>query len=850
MSNNKAYRKIAVSSMATAAAVAGIAPAVSAAEFDGYSDVDSSNSHYEGIKSLTEQGVIKGYEDGSFGVWDNVTRQQVAVMLAGALDLDTPTDVAGVLSAYDDVDEDSLYAEQIAAVTAADVFSGDNGQFNPDGDITREQMASVLVLAYGLDKYDVPDVDVNLDGVGDSHADRVQALANLDITNQLEDYRSEEGITRGSFSTMLHEAQKIVAPANVESVSAINPTTLSLSGIGLLNLDADQITVEGNEVVSLNPSNDGQSATVTLDDKLAPYKEYTVSVTVDGETEEFTVEFTPLDVKNVEVTTTVIDDDKDGQRLGFSVNGEGVDLDYLTNVLGWSVEFQADKDVFENGATTPVSTSESGEISDEDVEINDTFNAKVVLTKDGTTVESDYVEVKVVNDNETPAIGSVALENDNNAAGDNAFDMNSTTLVTGETAKVTGINSSSGDVIDITGSRSYSSSDNRVVTVDNATDEIKAVAPGTATVTVTAGLQTYEIDVTVTNEERVVSNIVPSKSEVKVAPGVNATVDVTAYDQYGDPIQTNDNEVEEASDLTVPELNTDKNGEASLTIDLTGTNAVDPGTYPVYLKANGIVLGQYDVVVTEDNVANTPKIEGADTVAVGENIDLTANLYTKSGGFVESLEATNASGALKDNKGNTYTVESVDKNVATVATSLGSSALTVTGVTEGSTEFVLKDENDNQVAKYVVNVTNDTIQITSVDWLVDGDTITNQDVDIDLYDALEIEDVTDDSGNNVDSIVRSLSLNVDTTAKVRVEDISTNEATFYVDFDDDGSNNNDDVVVGTVEVTEDPNSNFTASNLDSILTTDVGDEGSLIFTISDDDSGDVLSSTTLNVNVK
>ncbi|RYG72974.1 S-layer homology domain-containing protein, partial [Lentibacillus lipolyticus] len=104
MSNKKIYRNIAVSSLAATAAVAVVAPAVSADSVVKFTDVQEGDSHYEGIMALAEQGIVAGYEDGSFGVYDNVTRQQVAVMLANALNLDTPADVDSVLSVYDDVD--------------------------------------------------------------------------------------------------------------------------------------------------------------------------------------------------------------------------------------------------------------------------------------------------------------------------------------------------------------------------------------------------------------------------------------------------------------------------------------------------------------------------------------------------------------------------------------------------------------------------------------------------------------------------------------------------------------------------------------------------------------------------
>lgn len=217
----KNYRKFAVSSMAATAAVAAVAPVASAADSIEYTDVKPGDTHYEGIMALSEQGVIQGYPDGSFGVYDNVTRQQVAVMLTKALELETPADVGSVLDVYSDVNADSLYADSIAAVTEAGIFTGNNGEFNPGDDITREQMTTVLVLGLDLADYNTEEnVQVNLSNVSPSHDARVQILANLELTNQLDDFRPTEEISRGAFSTMLNNTLTVVGPVVVKSVSA------------------------------------------------------------------------------------------------------------------------------------------------------------------------------------------------------------------------------------------------------------------------------------------------------------------------------------------------------------------------------------------------------------------------------------------------------------------------------------------------------------------------------------------------------------------------------------------------------------------------------------------------------
>lgn len=175
-----------------------------------FTDVGSDHSHYEGITSLVDQGIITGYEDGKFRSWNNIERNHVAVILSRTAALDTPNNLNDILNVYKDVDSNTFYAEQIAAVTKAGIFGGANGYFNPNKPITREQVASVLVSALELDKYDTgKNVDMHLGNVDSSHQENVQILANLGVTNQLDDYRPAEKITRAAFSSLLNDAMKV-----------------------------------------------------------------------------------------------------------------------------------------------------------------------------------------------------------------------------------------------------------------------------------------------------------------------------------------------------------------------------------------------------------------------------------------------------------------------------------------------------------------------------------------------------------------------------------------------------------------------------------------------------------------
>ncbi|MDD7176685.1 MAG: hypothetical protein SPG09_09245 [Lachnospiraceae bacterium] len=83
---------------------------------------------------------------------------------------------------------------------------------------------------------------------------------------------------------------KVVVTENVlavTSVSAVNATTLTVTGTKLGDLTATDITVAGNTVSSYTAAEDGKSATIVLGTALVP--DSTTDVTINGTT--FTVKY-------------------------------------------------------------------------------------------------------------------------------------------------------------------------------------------------------------------------------------------------------------------------------------------------------------------------------------------------------------------------------------------------------------------------------------------------------------------------------------------------------------------------------------------------------------------------------
>ncbi|SES88143.1 S-layer homology domain-containing protein [Oceanobacillus limi] len=168
-----------------------------------FNDVSYRNSHYKGINWIKSKGV-NGYPHNMFGVNEDLSRSHAAIMFTKALGLTLPK-AKEVEQLFVDVEADDVYADYIAAVGKARIFIGSNRNFLPDHMMSRQQMATTLVNAFGLED-NRSYKNINLSNVDPSHRKSVQILANLEITNQLRDFHPNVPITRGQFATFLYRA--------------------------------------------------------------------------------------------------------------------------------------------------------------------------------------------------------------------------------------------------------------------------------------------------------------------------------------------------------------------------------------------------------------------------------------------------------------------------------------------------------------------------------------------------------------------------------------------------------------------------------------------------------------------
>jgi hypothetical protein len=112
-----------------------------------FTDVPASHTFYSYVETAARQGLIAGYEDGTFKPDSHVSRAQVAkiVVKARGWNLQVPSTVVTLC----DVPASHWAYSYIQVAIAHGIFTGyGDGCFRPDDFATRAQLAKVLVLSH------------------------------------------------------------------------------------------------------------------------------------------------------------------------------------------------------------------------------------------------------------------------------------------------------------------------------------------------------------------------------------------------------------------------------------------------------------------------------------------------------------------------------------------------------------------------------------------------------------------------------------------------------------------------------------------------------------------------------
>ncbi|MDM5426328.1 S-layer homology domain-containing protein [Bacillus mycoides] len=852
MAKTNSYKKVIAGTM-TAAMVAGVVSPVAAAG-KSFPDVPADHWALDSINYLVDKGAIKGKPDGTYGPAEAIDRASAAVIFTQILGL--PVDENAQPSFKDA--KNTWAAKYIAAVEKAGIVKGDGkDNFYPEGKIDRASFASMLVGAYNLkEKVDGTLVTTFDDLRGHWGEEKANILINLGISvGTGGKWEPNKTVSRAEAAQFIAVTDKKFAKsdnsvAKVTNVTATEPTQLTLTGTGLNNLTAEDVTLEGNKAIALEASKDGKSAVVTLSGKIAPNKELPVKVKGDS----FNVKYV-YEVKKLRVEQLTFDDDRADQAVVFKLNEEkgNADIEYL-DIAGHDVKFVANNldgtpaNIFEGGTAE----STTGKLA---VGIDEgKYKVEVQVTKRGgiTISNTGIIEVKNL-DAEATAIKDVVFAVDTDKAGVNYakalsgtdFTLNSKTLVAGEKAgihKVVAQINKENKVVDPS-AIILKSSNPGVISVKNG--EIKAEAAGSATITVKVGDVTKSFDFVVKTDTRKLTTVKANPDQLKVVDGKELPVTFVTTDQYGDPFGANEGAIKEVFPQTgaVTELEVITTNEDSIGTSSIKVKGAKVGAGTIHFQnpnASGEGYGSLHVEVTKSNIGHeAPRLE----------------LVSKAGQKGEAADTTLGAGNTVNYQLSNYTTEGVYADAADLAgyelrvgnegiasAKIEGKTLKVTGKKAGVTDVILT--KDGATAGHAtITVTQENIQITSVKF---------KDVEVEQFEnrKVNIDRVLDVVKSDKDDVLNGIKLNISTEHKVRIVDEGTEQGKVYLDRNDNATFDGNDVALGYVTavksndtVSKEGNELFSFLTDETVtekndvfkgVTTAFGDKGTVIFKVVKD----------------
>ncbi|KAB7707089.1 hypothetical protein F9802_08745 [Bacillus aerolatus] len=168
-----------------------------------FSDVLKSERFYNEIYTLSNEGIITGFPDGTFRPNTTVTRAQAAIMIGRALELT----IDSTETTFNDVSSSSKAAGYIAAAYKSKIITGfPDGTFRPDETVTRGQMAIFLARAFKLQDT----TKINFSDVAENMAayESIKRILAAQITVGYPDntFKPTADVTRGQFSAFLTRA--------------------------------------------------------------------------------------------------------------------------------------------------------------------------------------------------------------------------------------------------------------------------------------------------------------------------------------------------------------------------------------------------------------------------------------------------------------------------------------------------------------------------------------------------------------------------------------------------------------------------------------------------------------------
>ena len=176
-----------------------------------FSDVPEDAWYHDNVMDAANNGYVSGMGDGTFNPLGSTTRAQFAAMIANAMGYEADPDVE---SAFPDVADDYWGKAAINFCYQNEIITGyDDGTFQPEKTITRQEAAAILNNAFELaEKYGISDElfpdDSAISTWAEDHVYAAKAAGLMKGDADTGNFRPTSTITRAEAASILMNAQR------------------------------------------------------------------------------------------------------------------------------------------------------------------------------------------------------------------------------------------------------------------------------------------------------------------------------------------------------------------------------------------------------------------------------------------------------------------------------------------------------------------------------------------------------------------------------------------------------------------------------------------------------------------
>ncbi|MCM3733443.1 S-layer homology domain-containing protein [Fictibacillus nanhaiensis] len=242
---SKSYRKFMATGLSAAVVASVVAPVAGAAA--SYTDVKAGSWYEEAVNYVTEVGYMQGTGKG-FEPESKMTRAQAAQLFTNIFGIEDKN----LKEDFSDVSDKAWYRDAVAAVLEHGIMNGiGNGKFAPEANLTRGQLAAIVVRAYGFEGAEGSEQSFS-DIKGHMFEEEISILASLGLVNGVGagKFAPDANVTRAQMAQIIYNIDNpgFVFP-EVTAVKAVDTKTVEVTVDGAWSQeDVDALVEAGYEL--------------------------------------------------------------------------------------------------------------------------------------------------------------------------------------------------------------------------------------------------------------------------------------------------------------------------------------------------------------------------------------------------------------------------------------------------------------------------------------------------------------------------------------------------------------------------------------------------------------------------